>query len=184
MSEIYFISVNEYKAEEIKYCFKNAGIHLVIVDNIQIQEVMDIDLEVIVSNKILQAYSKLHRPCVVEHGGLCIDALNGLPGGLSKVIWDTVNGEICRWVPADNRKAVAKSIVGYCDGQERHLFIGETRGIISDSKRGKREFQWDPIFIPKSCDKTYAELGFPDKMKYSQAAKAWRKLITHIKKNV
>lgn len=43
-------------------------------------------------------------------------------------------------------------------------------------------FQWDPIFIPEGQNKTYAEMGFPEKGKYSQAAKAWQKLVAELQK--
>ncbi len=180
MSKIYFVSVNKYKAEEVRYCFKNSHVDLFVVDNIKIQEIMDIDLEIIIKDKILKAYRKLKSPCVVEHGALHIEALKGLPGGLSKVIWDTVGDDICKWIPKESRNARAKSMLGYCDGKKCYLFKGETRGTIADRKRGEREFQWDPIFIPEGETITYAELGFPEKMKYSQAAKAWEGLINHL----
>ena len=180
MIKLYFVSVNKYKAEEVRFCLEDSGIDLIIVNNIQIQEIMDINLQVIIKDKILKAYRELRFPCVVEHGGLCIDALKGLPGGLSKVVWDTVSDEICSWVPKGNRYAQAKSVIGYCDGKKCYIFEGNTKGAIADHKRGTREFQWDPIFIPEGCDKTYAELGFPAKMKHSQAAKAWNKLVNHL----
>lgn len=180
MNRLYFVSVNEYKAEEAQFCLKSASIDLVVVNSIKIKEIMDIDLNIIIKDKVLKAYRELKSPCVVEHGGLHIEALNGLPGGLSKVIWDRVVDDICRWVPMDRRIAHAKSIIGYCDGRKCHLFEGETCGKISENKRGEREFQWDPIFIPNGDNKTYGELGFPEKMKYSQAAKAWSKLVKHL----
>lgn len=181
MTKLYFVSVNQYKAEEAKFCLQNTGVDLIVVDRIKIQEIMDIDLNIIIKDKVLKAYRELRSPCVVEHGGLHIEALNGLPGGLSKVIWDRVGDDICRWVPKDGRIALAKSIIGYCDGRKCYFFEGETCGTIAEHKRGKREFQWDPIFIPNGDTKTYGELGFPEKMKYSQAAKAWKQLAKHLK---
>jgi XTP/dITP diphosphohydrolase len=73
--------------------------------------------------------------------------------------------------------ATAKSVIGYCDGKKVYLFTGETRGSISQSGRGDYKFQWDPIFIPDGSNQTYAEMGFPKKKAYSQAAKAWNELI-------
>ena len=112
MNKVFFVSVNEYKANEVGSYVEDPELEIVII-NKRIQEIMDLDLAVIVKDKILQAYKILKQPCVVEHGGLSIDALGGLPGGLSKVVWDTVGDNICQWLSAgDSRGATAKSNVG------------------------------------------------------------------------
>jgi XTP/dITP diphosphohydrolase len=179
--KIYFVTVNEFKAKEVPYFLRESGVDLQVVD-LPIQEILNIDLSVIIKDKVLKAYREFGRPCVVEHGGLMIDALKGLPGGLSKVVWDTIGDKICNFLGrADSRAATAQSVIGYCDGQRIHIFIGETRGTIAECSRGAYKFQWDPIFIPDGQDKTYAELGFPDKCKYSQAAEAWRQLLSHLR---
>lgn len=179
--KIYFVTVNDFKAKEVPHFLRGTGADLHVVRR-PIQEILNSDLSVIVKDKALKAYQEFGRPCVVEHGGLMIDALNGLPGGLSKVVWDRVGDKICNFLdPADSRAATAQSAIGYCDGQRIHVFIGETRGTIAEQSRGDYKFQWDPIFIPAGQDKTYAELGFPEKCKYSQAADAWRQLLKQLK---
>jgi XTP/dITP diphosphohydrolase len=132
---------------------------------------------------VLKAYSKFGIPCVVEHGALHIDSLNGLPGGISKVVWDKIGDKICDILPeTQKRSATAKSVVGYCDGRQIHLFSGETRGEIAEASRGDRKFQWDPIFIPEGLSQTYAELTLDEKKVYSQGTKAWKKLIDFLTK--
>ena len=178
---LFFVTVNEFKAREVEYYLRNAGVHPQIV-NYPIQEILSIDLNVIVRNKALIAYRELGRPCVVEHGGLLVDALKGLPGGLSKVVWDTVGDRLCGFLDdEDGRMATAQSVVGYCDGRRVRLHVGETRGTIAECARGDYKFQWDPIFIPEGQSKTNAELGFPGKAEYSQAAKAWQSLLKQLK---
>ncbi len=179
--KVYFVTINEFKANEVGHYLRGSGADLQVI-KYPIQEILNIDLSVVVRDKVLKAYRNLGRPCVVEHGGLRIDALRGLPGGLSKVVWDTVGDKICSFLePGDSRAATAQSVVGYCDGQRVHLLVGETRGTVAERSRGDYKFQWDPIFIPDGQDRTYAELGFPDKGKYSQAAKAWRLLLRQLK---
>jgi XTP/dITP diphosphohydrolase len=178
--KLFFVTVNDFKAKEVQEYLKASGVELHVVKH-PIQEILNIDLSVIVRDKALKAYRELGRPCVVEHGGLLIDALKGLPGGLSKVVWDTVGDKLCRFIDAsDSRVATAQSVIGYCDGRRIHLHVGETKGIVADRARGDYMFQWDPIFIPDGQSKTYAELGFPEKGKYSQAAKAWRALVSQL----
>jgi XTP/dITP diphosphohydrolase len=179
--KLYFVTVSKFKSCEVREYFRGSGINLEIIDY-QIQEILHKDLEVIVEDKLTKAFIEFRVPCAVEHGGLFIDALNGLPGGLSKVVWDSIGDRLCGFMqPGDSRAATAKSVIGYCDGQKRHLFVGETRGVITDCGRGGYEFQWDPIFIPDGSARTNAEMGFPEKAKYSQAAKGWAKLIKFLK---
>lgn len=179
---LYVITSNDYKKEEIEKIFSGTNIDLTCVD-IQLQEIMHLELEVIVRDKLLQAYREFGAPCAVEHGGIHIDALERLPGGISKVVWDQVGEKICKFIPpGEARTAIAKSVVGYCDGKNIHLFDGETSGTIADVAKGNRKFQWDPIFIPYGSIQTFAELGIEDKQEFSQATKAWNKLIEHLAK--
>lgn len=175
--KIYFVSVNDYKAREIKGYLEGTGVEIEVVPH-EIQEVLNIDLEVIAKDKVLKAYEYVGRPCVVEHGGLLIHALRGLPGGLSKVVWDNVGDKLCSFLgSSDSRAATAQSVIGYCDGQRIYTYKGETLGTIAECARGDYNFQWDPVFIPEGATQTYAELGFPNKGKYSQAAKAWSDFV-------
>jgi len=182
MKELYFTSSNHFKQNEVSTIIKGSGYKLVDPKIKPIQEILHRDLEDIVRDKTIKAYSALGLPCAVEHGALQIDVMNQLPGGLSKVMWDNLGDNLCRYIgPKQSRAAIAKSVVGYCDGKKIFLFAGETEGEISDKARGKYKFQWDPIFIPKGSTQTYAEMGFPKKLKYSQASKAWIALIKHLK---
>lgn len=179
--KLYFVTVNKFKAQEVRSYLKDSRVEVETI-GFQIQEILHLELEQIVRDKLLKAYAHLGSPCAVEHGGLLIDALNRLPGGLSKPMWDAVEGQICNFIQrGESRAATAKSVVGYCDGKKVHLFSGETRGIISKVARGAYKFQWDPIFIPNGSTKTYAELGFPRKADYSQAKKAWTLLGAHLR---
>lgn len=178
--KLFFVTVNDFKTKEVREYLKDSGVELEIV-KYGVQEILNIDLSVIVKDKALKAYQQLGIPCVVEHGGLIIDALKGLPGGLSKVVWDAVGDKLCNFLDdKDTRAATAQSVIGYCDGRRVHIHVGETRGRVADRARGGYTFQWDPIFIPDGQSKTYAELGFPEKGKYSQAAKAWNALVKQL----
>lgn len=179
--KLYFVTTNNFKIKEVEGYLTGTDLQLQPVAY-QIQEILSLDLETVVKDKVLKAYAYLGHPCVVEHGGLLVGALGNLPGGLSKVVWDNVGDKICSFLgPTDSRSAIAQSVIGYCDGQRVHLFKGETHGTIADAARGSYAFQWDPVFIPDGETKTYAEFGFPDKAKYSQAAKAWKLLVSALK---
>ena len=182
MKNLYFASSNKFKHKEVGIILKGSGYKLMDPKIDAIQEILHKDLEEIVRDKTLKAYAALGLPCVVEHGAIHIEAMNELPGGLSKVMWDNVGDKMCNYIGAtESRAAIAKSVVGYCDGKKIYLFSGETKGEVAKKARGGYRFQWDPIFIPEGIHKTYAEIGSPKKLKYSQAAKAWKLLLDHLK---
>lgn len=176
--KLLFATVNTFKQSEVPAYIAPATVDIV---NYKIQEVLSTDLDVIARDKALKAYQYLRVPCAVEHGGLSIGWLNDLPGGLSKPIWDALGSRVCDLIPSgEDRTATAMSVVGYCDGRRITLHRGETPGSIATEARGPYDFQWDPIFIAEGSDKTFGQLGFPDKSPFSAAAKAWQALITSL----
>jgi inosine/xanthosine triphosphate pyrophosphatase family protein len=65
-----------------------------------------------------------------------------------------------------------------------HTFVGETKGCLSSTPRGTRQFYWDTIFCPDGFSgKTYAEIvkddrsGLGDKLAISQSIQALKKFM-------
>jgi len=181
--KIYFVTKNKFKADEVQDFlnhFKTTSpinIEICVVDQ-QLQEILHPDIDIIVKNKALEAYQYLAVPCVVEHSGLFMDALPGLPGGVGQLIWNAIGDRMCDFLrDEDPRTATARSIIGYCDGRRVHLYRGETRGQVAKQSRGDYKFNWDPIFIPDGSDQTYGEMGPEKKRAISPTAKAWEAFL-------
>lgn len=178
--KLYFVTTNEYKEREVRSILSSSGIEVVVLKH-RVQEILDVDLEKVVRDKCLKAFEKIRSPVAVEHGALCMNGLDGLPGGLSKAVWDSIGGKICQTIPTGaSREAVHRVMVAYCDGHRVHVFEGSTKGTIPDAPRGDYAFQYDPVFVPEGSERTLAELGLPEKLKYSPATKAWAKLVAHL----
>jgi XTP/dITP diphosphohydrolase len=170
---LYFVTVNAGKVGELREQYAESGIRVEQV-SYQIQEILNVDLDEIVRQKVLAAYRYLDRPCAVEHGGLFVTSLKDLPGGFTKEIWETIGARMCDFLtPEDERSAVARSLVGYCDGRRIHLFRGETAGRLSRQPAGSGGYLWDPIFMPEGSEKTLAEMSAEEKARHSHARKAW-----------
>lgn len=137
----------------------------------KVTEILDMDLETVVKAKALAAYRAARVPVIVEHGALCIEALNGLPGALVKPFWTSLDTRLCEVVPAGHRAARARSALCYCDGRERHVLVAETEGEIAPRARGSGGFHWDPIFIPKGETRTFAEMSLDEKLVLSPFGK-------------
>lgn len=156
-----------------------------------ITEVLEVDLSVLVQNEVASAYQQVKFPCIVEHAGLVFEDYLGksYPGGLTKPMWNALGTDFVRETRSAGRRALARAVIGYCDGKSIHTFVGETAGVIADSPRGDRKFYWDTVFIPDCEDtevfgKTYSEivadptLGLKYKLlNFSQSSKAMLKFL-------
>jgi XTP/dITP diphosphohydrolase len=181
---IYFATSSAFKAKELEDFLTTVPLATrggadIVVYSSDLPEVLESDIDTIVTQKAIDAYQRLALPCVVEHSGLVMDALPGLPGGLGQIIWKAIGDRMCGFLrDADSRAATARSVIGYCDGRHVTLFGGETRGSVAERARGEYAFNWDPIFIPERATRTYGEMGLQEKRKTSPVHKAWLKFFT------
>jgi XTP/dITP diphosphohydrolase len=126
------------------------------------------------------------RPAVAEDSGLCIDALNGMPGVLS-ARWagrhgdDEANlrlvlGQLAD-VPADRRAGHFACVAALVlpSGRE-HVTEGTVSGRITDAPRGTNGFGYDPIFAPAGSELTTAEMSPEAKDAISHRGRALRAL--------
>ena len=125
-------------------------------------------------------------PAVAEDSGLCIDALNGMPGVLS-ARWagrhgdDEANlrlvlGQLAD-VPADRRAGHFACVAALVlpSGRE-HVTEGTLSGRITDAPRGTNGFGYDPIFVPAASELTTAEMSPEAKDAISHRGRALRAL--------
>lgn len=157
MMKIRFLSKNKHKIEEATAILRGVGVEVIPV-HFAIDELQSEDTEKIVRDKVLRAFHKLGHPLFVEQTGLFLEQLNGFPGGLTQVFWDTLLADRVSEL-FGNGPVVAKTRIGYCDGRRVHQFEGEIKGTISPVPQGSRDFQWDCIFVPDGLTETFAEMG-------------------------
>lgn len=158
--DIRFISSNPYKLEEFEQLM-SAHRYKIRTLSMKIFEIQTEDVDQLIEDKAVQAFNRLGRPLVIEHTGLSIDRLNGLPGGLTQMFWDRLQGDkfaALFGVPPDNT-VTASTKLAYCDGRRILTFEGSIKGQIAEIPRGDRHFQWDTVFIPDGYGQTFAEMG-------------------------
>lgn len=158
-----------------------------VFSDVSTDEPLEVDLGAMVRHKAISAYRQVLMPCIVEHAGLVLleHENSGYPGGLTQPMMDALEAtEFVRRMSAGGEVAIARAVIGYCDGMAVHVFTGETRGKIAQTPRGGREFYWDTVFCPDEFGgKTYAEItsdeaqGIPAKMKVSQSYRALRQFL-------
>ena len=182
MGIIYYATSNKHKVREVQHCLGSPS-WLQFFD-CKVLEMMTTDLEALVLAKALSAYRELRHPLIVEHGGLFIDALGGLPGTLEQPFWERLSDKICEIMPSGaSRAAQARSALCYCDGRRRLVFSAVVEGELAPSPRGSEGFHWDPIFIPKGERRTFAEMTLDEKLARSPTAQgyvAFRKALPEL----
>jgi XTP/dITP diphosphohydrolase len=127
-------------------------------------------------------------PSLADDSGLCVDALNGMPGVLS-ARWagaskdDHANNELLLAqltdVPDERRGASFRCAVAFAypvgaGGVAEHVARGEMRGRIIHEMRGDGGFGYDVLFVAESHDRTSAELPADEKDAISHRGKAIR----------
>ena len=125
-------------------------------------------------------------PAVADDSGLCVDALNGMPGVLS-ARWagghgdddanlDLVLAQIGD-VPDQRRGAsfMCAAAVALPDGTER-VVEGSIEGRLLRERRGENGFGYDPIFVPLGQDITTAQMLAEEKDAISHRGRALRSL--------
>jgi XTP/dITP diphosphohydrolase len=158
--ELRFVSRNQHKLDEAKKILAPLGVS-VTATLYTIEELQTNNTDRLVKDKALKAFRHLGEPVFVEHTGLYLDELNGLPGGLTQIFWDTLEADRFSELfgQKGHNRVLARTVIAYIDGKRVYLFSGEVGGTITCPPRGTKDFQWDCVFVPDGHDKTFAEMG-------------------------
>ena len=131
-------------------------------------------------------------PAVADDSGLCVDALNGMPGVLS-ARWagghgdDQANLELVLAQVADVPDSrlgaqffCAAALVAPGSGAREWVVTGQVEGRLIRAPRGSGGFGYDPIFLPDGCGQTTAEMTAEAKDAISHRGRAFRALTPFI----
>jgi len=125
-------------------------------------------------------------PAIADDSGLCVDALNGMPGiysarwagrhGDDQANLELVLGQMAD-VPDSRRGAqFACAAAWVVPGQSEHVIEGVLEGSLARAPRGSHGFGYDPIFVPRGYALTTAELRPEEKDAISHRGQAFRSL--------
>lgn len=175
MPDWYFNTSNDSKIREVRHVFGGSGRMGFL--RYSVAELLETDLEKVVRAKAAAAYEALRVPVIVEHGALCIDFMNGLPGALVKPTWMALGERLCLIVPpGEPRTCKALSALCYCDGLKREVILRQVEGEIAPGPKGAEGFHWDPVFIPRGHTQTLAEMPLDQKLSISASGQAYAEL--------
>jgi XTP/dITP diphosphohydrolase len=128
-------------------------------------------------------------PAVADDSGLCVDALNGMPGVLSarwagghgddKANLNLVLAQLAD-VPGTRLGARFVCAAALVTGGGEWVVTGQVEGRLIRAPRGSGGFGYDPIFLPDGFDQTTAEMTAEAKDAISHRGRAFRALTPFI----
>jgi non-canonical purine NTP pyrophosphatase (RdgB/HAM1 family) len=151
--------------------------------SLTLPEIQAATVEEITRYKLEVARTKGYGQLIVEDVSLGFDELGNFPGPYVRWMLEAAGGNGLAVIAyaLRNRTARAQCCVGYWDGSEASLFIGECVGEVLVEPRGERHFGWDAWFQPHGSKKTFAEMTDDEKDAVSHRGNAYRKLAEHLR---
>ncbi|SPJ09639.1 Ham1-like protein, putative [Plasmodium sp. DRC-Itaito] len=182
--DIYLVTGNINKKEEfLKMMNQELSVQFV---NINLEEIQAQDIVEINEHKVKTAYNILKKQdnnrnkklyVITDDTGLFINKLNNFPGPYIKWMQKALGSKGIADVVSRLDDNICHAVCTYSvyDGKDVHSFKGITNGKIVEP-RGDNKFGWDNIFEPESLCKTFGEMTFDEKQKFSPRFKAFVQL--------
>jgi len=146
-----------------------------------------------IENSLIKAkyyFKKSGKICIADDSGLEIDYLDKSPGIFSarwggknsnfniaiKKVFKELNKKDKKW---REKKIVARFVCAltiYGLKKKPINSLGIVKGLISNKKRGKNGFGYDPIFIPKGSMLTFGQMKPSKKYKIDHRSVAFKKI--------
>ncbi|NMD58054.1 MULTISPECIES: RdgB/HAM1 family non-canonical purine NTP pyrophosphatase [Tsukamurella] len=192
MTRLLLASRNAKKLRELRQVVADAGItglEVVGLDEVPPFEELPEDAPSFEGNALIKArqgYERTGLPCLADDSGICVDALNGMPGVLS-ARWSGRHGDDpantalllaqISDTPDERRGAEFVSACALVDGTGETTVRGAWPGTVLREPRGEGGFGYDPVFLPEGSDRTAAELSAEEKNAISHRARALAQLV-------
>ncbi|MGQ0466396.1 MAG: RdgB/HAM1 family non-canonical purine NTP pyrophosphatase [Sporichthyaceae bacterium] len=192
MTDVVLATRNAAKLEELARILQGAGLAVrlrSVGDFADVPEVAEIGAT-FAENALLKARAVAAAtglPAVADDSGLCVDALNGMPGilsarwagrhGVDEANLDLVLGQLAD-IPDGRRGAhfACAAALALPDGAAE-VVEGRIVGVLLRERRGANGFGYDPIFQPDGYERTTAEMSATEKDAISHRGQALRALL-------
>ena len=184
--KLVFATHNPNKFEEIKSLLPG-HIELLSLSDIDCKEDIPETGDTIDENAIIKAEyvrNNYGYDCFADDTGLEVDSLAGAPGvfsaryaGENKDDNANIDKLLSQLEKRDNRNARFKTVIALNLKRHENLFTGICEGSILSERRGEKGFGYDPVFLPKGFEKSFAEMDMSEKSKISHRGIAFKQLI-------
>ena len=195
MSRIVLATRNAHKVGELRAILADLGVEVDLVGVTEYPEVPDVaETELsFAGNALLKAVAVAEAtglPAIADDSGICIDALNGMPGIFS-ARWAGRHGEDAANldlllaqvsdVPDEHRGAQFVCAAALAEpGGRRVVEEGRIDGVLLRERHGAGGFGYDPVFRPNGHPVSTAELSAAEKNRISHRRRAFAALAPHL----
>ena len=189
--KLVFATNNSNKIKEVSNLISNQ-IEIISLKDIGCNEDIIESKNTIIDNAILKAnYIKNNYGynCFADDTGLEVDFLNGRPGVYSKRFAGENSTDELNMTKllecmkeCNNRNARFRTVIALNINNQVITFTGVCEGEILKQRRGNNGFGYDPIFLPKGYNNSFAEMSIIKKNEIAHRSKAVKKLINHLNK--
>jgi len=182
-----FVTTNKGKAAELREMLAPIG-WAVVQDARGYPEIQSDSLaEVAAAGARHLLDAGLKPPFALEDSGLFVAALRGFPGVYSRHALDTIGVpgllRLMAGVELEMRGASFQAHLLYVDAAGAlHGFDGACPGRIADRAAGTGGFGFDPVFVPRGHERTFAEMAADEKSALSHRGAATRALAGFLEK--
>ena len=193
-------SHNQGKVREIRALLEPFGIEPVSAGDLGLPEPAETG-QSFADNALIKAHAAAEGaglPALADDSGLCVPALGGRPG-VATADWaerqpfegppgrdwylamGKVEGLLAELGPDADRSAwfACTLALAWPDGHAE-VFEGRVEGRLVWPPRGTRGFGYDPVFVARGHDVSFAELDPAEKHRISHRADAFAKLVAAV----
>lgn len=188
--KLVFATNNLHKLEEVRNIIGNS-FEILSLSDISCNDDIPETADTFEGNALIKArhiYNKYGMNCFADDSGLEVDALDGAPGvhsaryateghdheaNINKLL-RALNGK-------ENRDAQFRTVAALIIDGKEYIFDGIIKGSITKERAGNNGFGYDPVFMPKGYDKTFAQMTDKEKNSISHRAIAMNKLNEFLK---
>ena len=189
MNKLVFATNNPHKLSEVRAILEPL-FKIVSLADLNCNEEIPETADTLDGNALLKAryiHDKFGLDCFADDTGLEVEALGGEPGVYSARYAGEENdakknmSKVLRLLGNNtNRKACFRTVITLIQGKEVTFFEGRIDGEIALHPGGESGFGYDPIFIPKDYDLSFAQLDIDKKNQISHRALAVKKLAEYL----
>lgn len=191
---------NTHKIDEVTRILLEAELEVELIDideaqrrlGVQIPEVAEVGAT-FEENALLKAEAvclATGLPALADDSGLCIDALNGMPG-IYSARWsgpdaddqrnlDLVIAQVRALPMADPGAQFVCAAAMVCPVEGATVVVGSLEGHLLTEARGDNGFGYDPIFVPTGETRTTAQMSPAEKDAISHRGRAFRRLAIRL----
>ncbi|MEN6461012.1 MAG: XTP/dITP diphosphatase [Syntrophomonas sp.] len=190
LNKLLLATRNNNKKQELQELLSDLKIEIVTLDDIEPLPEVEEDGVTFEENAIKKASVNASLSGLVtlaDDSGLVVDALDGKPGVYSaRFAGERANDEknnqkllmLLKDVQEAQRTARFKCVIAVCaPGGKTATVEGSCEGRIAMEPSGHAGFGYDPLFIPRNGEKSFAMLSAEEKNRISHRGKALQKAI-------